>query len=218
MGALSGVHFLRRAEEEFVGYHENREVRGMGNAGVRVKRGLITPMIGFVMLAGCHSKGQNTGSGASEMMAQAQTEGSAASAKKVGGAAAAIAEACAKVPYENARKGLIVAETGLHEDVFELRDRVSYQTIPFGLSEAERLSALLRKTGAGGDAHYPAQQAGCIREFAVHFQTLIDPLVEADAVQKQLDVSAFDSASKEAEHQAEQEEKAMRSPTTTNHE
>ena len=82
---------------------------------------------------------------------------------------------------------------------------------------AERLGALLRKAGAGEQASYPAKQVECIREFAIHLQTLIDPLVEADAVQKELDVSAFDMASKEAEHEAEQEEKAMGS-TAAKHE
>lgn len=184
----------------------------MEDGCVRARRGVLLSMMGLVVLAGCHAKGRSAGS--SELMAQAHTDAAEASAKKVGEAAAAIAEACAKVPYANASKGLIVAETGLHEDVFDLRDRVSYQAVPFGLGEAERLGALLRKAGVGEQASYPAKQGECIREFAIHLQTLTDPLVEADAVQKQLDVSAFDNASKEAEHEAEQEEKAMRQPAS----
>ena len=82
-------------------------------------------------------------------MAQTQTDVAEASAKKVGGAAAAIAAACAKEPYANASNGLIVAETGLHEDVFDLRDRVSYQAVPFGLGEAQRLERAFAE-GRGG--------------------------------------------------------------------
>jgi hypothetical protein len=160
-------------------------------------------MMGFLMLAGCRAKGR--GAGPSELMAQTQSDVAEASAEKVGGAAAAIASACAKEPYENARIGLIVAETGLHEDVFDLRDRVSYKAVPFGLGEAQRLEVLLQKAGTG----LPAEQAACIAAFAGHLKTLTDPLVEADTVQRQLDLSAFNNASKEADQETEQEEKAL---------
>ena len=45
---------------------------------------------------------------------------------------------------KTAKKGLIVSETGMHEDVFTLRDRVSYGAIGYGLNEALRLESLLR--------------------------------------------------------------------------
>ena len=108
---------------------------------------------------------------------------------------------CAKQSYETARKGLIVSETRLHEDVFVLRDRVSYQGIGYGLDEAQRLEGLLRAEARVGG--HPTEQADCIEEFAEHLETLSDPLVEADERQRELDVSAFQDASKEAEGQAE---------------
>jgi hypothetical protein len=94
-----------------------------------------------------------------------------------------------------------VSETGLHEDVFVLRDRVSYQGIGYGLDEAQRLEELLRAEARAGG--HPATQANCIEDFAEHLEALSDPLVEADERQKDLDVSAFEAASKEAEAQAE---------------
>ena len=51
------------------------------------------------------------------------------------GKAAIVAE-CEKQSYETASKGVIVSETGLHEDVFVLRDRVSYAGVGYGLDEA----------------------------------------------------------------------------------
>jgi len=175
----------------------------MDDGCVRARVALAASMMGFLMLAGCHAKGR--GAGTSELMAQTQTDVAEASAEKVGGAAAAIASACAKEPYENARIGLIVAETGLHEDVFDLRDRFSYKAVPFSLDEAQRLETLLRKAGTSD----PAKQAACIAAFSDLFKALTDPLVEADTVQKQLDLSAFNNASKEADQETEQEEKAL---------
>jgi len=123
---------------------------------------------------------------------------------------AAIREECAKQSYENARKGLIVSETGLHEDVFALRDRVSYGAIGYGLDEALRLESMLETNGANGRG-LPAEQVLCIREFAEHLEALTDPLVEADERQKELNVSAFENATKEAQEQAD---KKLRDPET----
>jgi exoribonuclease R len=113
----------------------------------------------------------------------------------------AITEECAKQSYTTASKGLIVSETGYREDVFALRDRVSYGEIAYELDEAQRLEALLEaevKTTT-----LPAEQKDCIAEFIEHLETLSDPLVEADVRQKELDVSAFSNAAKEAQEQAE---------------
>src|SRR5271154_6872090 len=123
---------------------------------------------------------------------------------------AAIREECAKQSYENARKGLIVSETGLHEDVFALRDRVSYGATGYGLDEALRLESMLETNGANGRG-LPAEQALCIREFSEHLEALTDPLVEADERQKELNVSAFENATKEAQEQAD---KKLRDPET----
>jgi hypothetical protein len=114
---------------------------------------------------------------------------------------AAIVTECEKQSYETARKGLIVSEIGLHEDVFVLRDRVSYAGMGYGLDEAQRLEQLLRAEAKV--AGHPAEQAGCIEAFAEHLEALSDPLVEADQRLKELDASAFSDATKEAEEQAD---------------
>jgi hypothetical protein len=116
------------------------------------------------------------------------------------GKATIVAE-CEKQSYETARKGLIMSETGLHEDVFALRDRVSYVGVGYGLDEAQRLEDLLRAEAKA--AGHPAEQANCIEAFAEHLETLSDPLVEADERQKELDASAFNDAAKEDQEQAD---------------
>jgi hypothetical protein len=92
-------------------------------------------------------------------------------------------------------------QTGLHEDVFMLRDRVTFGGIGYSLDEALRLESELQSEAAGG--RHPADQAACIAKFASYLESLSDPLVEADARLKELDASAFTDASKEAERQAE---------------
>ncbi len=114
---------------------------------------------------------------------------------------AEIVEECGKQSYELAKKGLIVSEIGLHEDVFMLRDRVTYGGIGYSLDEALRLESELQSEATGG--RHPADQAACIAKFGAHLESLSDPLVEEDARRKELDASAFTDASKEAERQAE---------------
>lgn len=108
---------------------------------------------------------------------------------------------CEKQSYETASKGLIVSETGLHEDLFALRDRETYAGVGYGLEAALKLENLLRAEAKV--AGHPAEQANCIEEFADHLEALSDPLVEADERQKELDVSAFKDAAKEAQRQAD---------------
>jgi hypothetical protein len=168
---------------------------------------------------GCHAKSPMSRLGIDEENSQLrQIDGviTTASSKKVGGAGAEIVAACATEPFINARKGLIVTETGLNEDVLDLRDRTSYKAVPFGLNEALRLETLLRDlTTAPSHSKHSAQQMQCIGEFADHIQSLTDPLVEADREQKQLDVSAFNNAAKEAQQEMELDEKAVQpSPGT----
>jgi hypothetical protein len=114
---------------------------------------------------------------------------------------AEIVTECEKQSYETASKGLIVSETGLHEDVFVLRDRVSYAGIGYELDEAQRLEDLLRAEAR--IAGHPAEQANCIEAFAEHLETLSDPLVEADERRKELDASAFNDAATDAQEQAD---------------
>jgi len=168
----------------------------------------------LMVLSGCHTKKLEADMDPAGPNTQMRTAGlAAASAKKVGGAGAAIVSACRTESYDNAGKGLIVSETGLEEDVLDLRDRTSYKGVPFALKETERLEALLRnEAGESGGSKYPRDQAACIRQFADYMQTLTDPLVEANAEQNRLDVSAFDNASKEAQQEIEQEEKVIQQP------
>lgn len=114
---------------------------------------------------------------------------------------AAITEECAKQSYKTASKGLIVSETGLHEDVFALRDRVSYGEIAYRLDEALQLESLLHAEADG--LGHPTDQTRCVREFAEHLEALTDPLIETDERQRELDMSAFKDSVKESEQQAD---------------
>jgi hypothetical protein len=114
---------------------------------------------------------------------------------------AAITEECAKQSYKTASKGLIVSETGLHEDVFALRDRVSYGEDAYRLDEALQLETLLHVEADG--LGYPTEQTKCVQEFAEHLETLTDPLIETDERQRELDLSAFQNSAKEAQEQAD---------------
>jgi len=164
----------------------------------------------LVLMAGCHA-GQ---SGDLALLTRLSRIGNAKEPPpKLGELAeigrAAISEECAKQSNETARKGLIVSETGLHEDVFALRDRVSYGATGYGLDEALRLEALLRSEA--NRPEHPTEQVFCIRAFTEHLESLTDPLVEADERQKELNVSAFQDAAKEAQERAD---KKLRGPET----
>jgi hypothetical protein len=157
-------------------------------------------ILGVVPAVGCHA-GRRAGD---SMLLDGFSHAGSQKAKpdqlaEDGGAA--ITEQCAKQSYETARPGLIVSETGLHEDVFALRNRVSYGEIAYGLDEALRLESLLRSEANGSE--HSSEQADCIRRFAEHLENLTDPMVEADVRLKELDASAFKSSAKEAEEQAE---------------
>jgi hypothetical protein len=118
---------------------------------------------------------------------------------------------CEKQSYENARKGLIVSETGLHEDVFALRDRVSYGEIAYTLDEGLRLVTALRAESNG----HSADQSSCVAEFAGYLEALTDPLVDADKRLKELDVSAFQDSTRRAQEQLDKKAVEPESPTTT---
>jgi hypothetical protein len=155
-----------------------------------------------ILVAGCHGGQQ---SGDATLLERISRVGHSREASKPGelaekGKAAIVAE-CEKQSYETTSKGLIVSETGLHEDVFVLRDRVSYVGVGYGLDEAQRLEDLLRVEAKV--AGRSGEQANCIRAFAEHLEALSDPLVEADARRKELDASAFTDAAKEAQEQAD---------------
>jgi hypothetical protein len=152
----------------------------------------------FVLVAGCHGREDK------EKDAP-PTPGELANRGR-----AEIVEECGKQSYALVTKGLIVSETGLHEDVFVLRDRVTLGGIGYSLAEALRLESELRAEAKGG-AH-PAEQSECIARFADHLKALSDPLVEADERLKELDASAFTNAAKEAEKQAERKLRGPEKP------
>ena len=156
----------------------------------------------LLLVAGCHAGGR---SGDATVLERISRVGHRRITLKPGELAekgkAAIVTECEKQSYESASKGLIVSEIGLHEDVFVLRDRISYAGVGYGLDEAQRLEELLRTEAKGGG--HPAEQANCIEAFAEHLETLSDPPVEADKRLKELDASAFKDAAKEAQAQAD---------------
>ena len=169
-----------------------------------VRRGWFLMGI-LVLVAGCHAGRQ---SGDPTLMERISRAGhSRREAPKPGELAekgrASIADECAKQSYVNASKGLIVSETGLHEDVFALRDRVSYGEMAFALDEALRLESLLRAE-ANGHGN-PTEQTNCIERFAERLESLTDPIVEADERLKELDISAFEDSAKKAQEQAEKQ-------------
>jgi hypothetical protein len=135
------------------------------------------------------------------------TETSAALADK---GAAAIATVCTRQSYATAKLGLIAGETGLREDVFEMRDPVSYRIVPYELAATVRMEALLRQ-GAEA-AGRPTEQAACMRDFADHLKTLSDPLVENAENQKKVDALAFRDAEKEATQEVQTDEQMQKNP------
>jgi hypothetical protein len=121
---------------------------------------------------------------------------------------------CEHESYANASKGLIVEEAGLHEDVFSLRDRASLTPNAYTLDESLRLEALLRAEAT--ISGHSAEQADCIDKFAEHLGGLIDSLVQADKVQKEMDILAFKDASKQAEDQLVKKQHETGQPTVPN--
>ena len=161
----------------------------------------------FVMLAGCHAKGKSSGSNAFDGLARrglaVSSPGKLAAVGKD-----AITRGCEHESYANASEGLIASESGLHEDVFALRDRDSLAVSAYSLKDALRLEDLLR---AAAKASQSSTQAQCIGEFAQHFDTLTDTLLQADKVQRELDLSAFENSTKDAETLDQPEKKQTES-------
>lgn len=113
----------------------------------------------------------------------------------------AIVEECGHQTFANARKGLIAGVTGMHEDVFELRNPTTLIALAFGLEEGQRLEQMLTQ-GARTRLH-PTDQSGCMQQFAEYLESLTDPLVESVEIQKQLDASAFSESAKHAQEELE---------------
>jgi hypothetical protein len=165
-----------------------------------IDRAVIAAAV-LIVIVGCNGRRQSEGSTLLGRISNSGRARVAAPGELAEKGRAEIVTECEKQSYETARKGLIVSETGLHEDVFALRDRVSYAGLSYRLDEALRLEALLQAEASA--AGHLQEQARCIEEFAAHFETLSGPLVEADERQKELDASAFRDSTKEADAQAD---------------
>jgi hypothetical protein len=163
--------------------------------------GLLTVGLSMTLL-GCHGK-KPTEAAAGEHGDSAQSP-----AVRAAQASAVIAAVCTRQSYATASVGLIAGETGLREDVFELRDPVSYKVIPYRLGATVRLETLLRQ-GAEA-AGRPVAEATCLRQFADHFKKLTDPLVQAAQDEKEIDSSAFNSAEREAQQELEMDEQELK--------
>ena len=150
-----------------------------------------------ITATGCHGKTQVAISSTQEKMPAGMADN----------AAAVIAAVCTRQSYARASVGLIAGETKLREDVFELRDPVSYRVVPYRLGATVRLEGLLRQ-GAEASGR-PEGQAECMRQFADHLKGLTDPLVEAARDEKEIDASAFKDSVKEAQQEVETEEREL---------
>jgi len=147
-----------------------------------------------VAVLGCHGKEEPS-------IAGVPAEQSTVLAEK---GAAAIATVCSRQSFATAKVGLIAGETRLSEDVFEMRDPVSYTVVPYRLGTTVRLQTILRRGAAVSGR--PQDQAKCMRDFADHLKELSDPLVAAAKDQNQTDVLAFKDAEKEAQQEIEAQE------------
>lgn len=166
----------------------------------------------LILLTGCHAKGKIGESKPSDgTVNDTRFNTTRAPGKLAAIGKDTITSECEHESYANASKGLIVEETGLHEDVFSLRDRASLTPNAYNLDEALRLGGLLRVEGQ--DAGHSAEQIDCIAEFAKHLGELTNSLVQADKVQKEMDISAFNDSSKQAEDQLEKKQHEIEQPT-----
>jgi hypothetical protein len=152
-----------------------------------------------VAVVGCHSR--------KEAPTLNQT-GAASSAALADNAAAVISAVCTRQSYATARVGLIAGATGLREDVFELRDPVSYKIVPYRLGATVELERLLRQSADVPGR--PSAQADCMRQFANYFDSLAVPLVDAAQDEKNIDIAAFRQAQKEAQQEIQTQEQNLR--------
>jgi hypothetical protein len=157
-------------------------------------------LLGLLIVAnGCHSR-------AAHRAVESSRKSSESPAKLAEDGRVTIVAICAKESFATARPGLIVAEAGLREDVFLLRDRDSYQPVPYGLDEAQRLEILLRADAE--TSGHTEEQAACIREFAEHLESLTEPLAEAARREREIDSSAFSQSDKQVQDDLERESNA----------
>lgn len=162
----------------------------------------VGSVVGILLLmAGCHSDGR------SDSLLEHLSSTTPPKASTLGPnhlaaeGSASITSACEKQSFDNARTGLIVSQTGLHEDVFAIRSR-TYSSVAFSLDAALKLEDVLRNELKANTQ--PAQRE-CVQEFEGYLETLTDPLVEQDKLSKELDASAVKDSSKEAQEELRRE-------------
>ncbi|NYF90004.1 hypothetical protein RBB79_10560 [Tunturiibacter empetritectus] len=167
-------------------------------------RGLLLAGM-VVLIEGCHSGPQSDALlNALTSQAQAKTLGPNHLAAE---GAAAIVETCGKQSFENARNGLIVSQTGLHEDIFGMRSRTSYVSIAFSLDDALRLEDVLRKKL--NENPQPSAEQECVQQFVGYLEALTDPMVEQDKLAKDLDAAAFKDSTREAQEELKREQQKV---------
>ena len=166
-------------------------------------RGLL--LAGMVILIeGCHSGHQSDAllNGLSSLT-QAKTARLGPNHLAAEGAAA-ITETCGKQSFENVRNGLIVSQTGLHEDIFGMRSRTSYVSMEFSLDDTLRLEDVLQKEL--DQSQQPAAERECVQQFVGYLETLTDPMVEQEKLVKDLDAEAFKDSTREAQEELKREQ------------
>jgi hypothetical protein len=156
-----------------------------------------------ILIAGCHS-GRQSGVVLAGLASMTQPNTTSLGPNHLAAeGSATITATCARQSFENARNGLIVSQTGLHEDVFGLRSGSSYASIEFGLDDALRLEDVLRK--GLKENQQPTEQGECVRQFEGYLETLTDPMVEQDKLAKELDATAFKDSTREAQEELRRE-------------
>lgn len=163
----------------------------------------VGSIAGILLMSGCHS-GHRSSSLLDGLSSTAQPNASNLGPNHLAAEGlATITAGCEKQSFENARKGLIVSQTGLHEDVFALRNRRSYAFIAFSLDDGLKLEEVLRNELK--ENKQPGGQRECLLQFESYLETLTDPLVEQDKLAKELDASAFKDSANEAQQELKRE-------------
>ena len=156
-----------------------------------------------ILIAGCHSGHRSDVLNSLSSLTQPKTVAREPNHFTAEGSAA-ITATCGKQSFENARKGLIASQTGLHEDVFALRSRTSYASLAFSLDDALRLEDVLRKEL--NENQQRTEEWECVRQFEEYLETLTDPMVEQDRLAKDFDAAAFKDSTREAQEEMKREE------------
>ena len=172
--------------------------------GAIVRAGSVAGIL--LMMAGCHSD-ERSNSLLERLSSTALPKATSLGPNHLAAdGLASIMSACEKQSFENARTGLIVSQTGLHEDVFAMRSR-TYSSVAFSLDDALKLEDVLRNELKKDKQ--PGEQRECAQQFEGYLETLTDPLVEQDKLAKDLDASAFKDSNKEVQEELRREKETQ---------